>query len=188
MNRQGLRGNAGRASPFGFRQPYTLEARCFSVCPPPSGRHHAARMNLFVTGGAGYIGSAFVEEALNAGHHVTVFDSLVEGHRAAVDPRATFVQGCLTDPTQIEASLKQAQAEAVIHFAAFALVGESMANPGKYFSNNVGAGLNLLKATISAGIRKFIFSSTCATFGIYIWRILHRQIGGFVSRETSQLL
>ena len=123
-------------------------------------------MNLFVTGGAGYIGSAFVEEALNAGHHVTVFDSLVEGHRAAVDPRATFVQGCLNDPTQIEASLKQAQAEAVIHFAAFALVGESMANPGKYFSNNVGAGLNLLKATISAGIRKFIFSSTCATFGI----------------------
>jgi UDP-glucose 4-epimerase len=123
-------------------------------------------MNLFVTGGAGYIGSAFVEEALNAGHRVTVFDSLVEGHRAAVDPRATFVQGDLNERAAIDAALKQAQAEAVIHFAAFALVGESMTNPGKYFSNNVGAGLNLLEATIASGIRKFVFSSTCATFGV----------------------
>jgi UDP-glucose 4-epimerase len=123
-------------------------------------------MNLFVTGGAGYIGSAFVEEALNAGHAVTVFDSLVEGHRQAVDPRAKFCEGCLSARAQIDAALKQAKAEAVIHFAAFALVGESMTNPGKYFSNNVAAGLNLLEATIAVGIRKFVFSSTCATFGI----------------------
>lgn len=123
-------------------------------------------MKLFVTGGAGYIGSAFVEEALNAGHEVTVFDSLVEGHRAAVDPRATFIQGDFNHREEIDAALKQAHAEAVVHFAAYALVGESMTNPGKYFSNNVGGGLNLLEATIAAGIRKFVFSSTCATYGI----------------------
>ncbi len=123
-------------------------------------------MNLFVTGGAGYIGSVFVEEALNAGHTVAVFDSLVEGHRAAVDPRATFVQGDLNDRKQIDTALQQSKAEAVVHFAAFALVGESMTNPGKYFSNNVGGGLKLLEATIAAGIRKFVFSSTCATYGI----------------------
>ena len=123
-------------------------------------------MNLFVTGGAGYIGSAFVEEALNAGHCVTVFDNLTEGHRPAVDPRASFVEGCLSQRTSIDTALKNARAEAVIHFAAFALVGESMTNPGKYFSNNVGAGLNLLEATIAAGVRKFVFSSTCATYGI----------------------
>lgn len=123
-------------------------------------------MKLFVTGGAGYIGSAFVEEALNAGHEVTVFDSMVEGHRAAVDPRAKFIRGDFNHRDQIAAALQQAQAEAVVHFAAYALVGESMTNPGKYFSNNVGGGLNLLEATIAAGIRKFVFSSTCATYGI----------------------
>jgi len=122
-------------------------------------------MNLFVTGGAGYIGSAFVEEALNAGHEVTVFDSLVEGHREAVDPRASLVQGCLSQSGQIAAALQQARADAVVHFAAFALVGESMTNPGKYFGNNVAAGINLLDATLAAGVRKFVFSSTCATYG-----------------------
>jgi len=123
-------------------------------------------MNVFVTGGAGYIGSACVEELLNAGHTVTVFDNLTEGHRAAIDPRATFIQGCLSDRDLVIRSVGQAKAEAVIHFAASALVGESMTNPAKYFRNNVANGLNLLEAAKENGVRKFVFSSTCATYGL----------------------
>jgi len=122
-------------------------------------------MNVFVTGGAGYIGSVCVEELLNAGHVVTVFDNLTEGHRAAVDGRAKFVQGCLSDAALVKQAVRAAGAEAVLHFAANALVGESMRNPGKYFGNNVAAGLNLLDAAVEAGVRKFVFSSTCATYG-----------------------
>ena len=122
-------------------------------------------MNVFVTGGAGYIGSVCVEELLNAGHTVTVFDNLSEGHRAAVDPRAAFVQGDLADPPGVARALKESGAAAVIHFAGNALVGESMANPGKYFRNNVAGGIHLLDAALAAGVRKFVFSSTCATYG-----------------------
>lgn len=122
-------------------------------------------MNIFVTGGAGYIGSVFVEEALNAGHAVTVFDNLREGHRAAVDRRAKFVEGDLSDGAVLDPALKAARPEAVVHFAASALVGESMTNPGKYFLNNVGNGVRLLEATVAAGARKFVFSSTCAVYG-----------------------
>lgn len=123
-------------------------------------------MNVFVTGGAGYIGSACVEELLNAGHSVTVFDNLTEGHRSAVDPRAQFIQGCLSDRELVLQSVQHARAEAVIHFAASAQVGESMANPAKYFRNNVANGLNLLEAAKENGVRKFVFSSTCATYGL----------------------
>ena len=122
-------------------------------------------MNVFVTGGAGYIGSVCVEELLNAGHRVTVFDNLCEGHRPAVDPRAAFHQGCLSDLTTIRQALESAGAEAVIHFAAHALVGESMTDPGKYFRNNVANGLHLLEAAQAVGVKKFVFSSTCATYG-----------------------
>ena len=122
-------------------------------------------MNVFVTGGAGYIGSVCVEELLNAGHRVTVFDNLTEGHRAAVDDRATFVPGCLSDAALVKQAVRDANAEAVLHFAANALVGESMTNPGKYFRNNVGSGLNLLDAAVACGVKKFVFSSTCATYG-----------------------
>ena len=122
-------------------------------------------MNVFVTGGAGYIGSVYVEEALNAGHQVTVYDNLSEGHRSAIDPRATFVQAELSDEPRILDALKQSRAEVIVHFAANALVGESMQNPGKYFGNNVGNGVKLLNAVVAAGVRKFVFSSTCATYG-----------------------
>ena len=122
-------------------------------------------MNVFVTGGAGYIGSVCVEELLNAGHQVTVFDNLTEGHRAAVDPRAKFIQGCLSDAALVKQSVRAAKAEAILHFAAHALVGESMTNPGKYFRNNVASGLNLLDAAVEFGVKKFVFSSTCATYG-----------------------
>jgi UDP-glucose 4-epimerase len=122
-------------------------------------------MNVFVTGGAGYIGSICVEELLNAGHNVTVFDNLIEGHRSAVDPRAKFVAGDLSDEALVTRVMKESKAEAAMHFAAYALVGESMTNPGKYFINNVGNGVKLLNACIANGVKKFVFSSTCATYG-----------------------
>src|SRR5213076_287917 len=107
-------------------------------------------MNVFVTVGAGYIGSVCVEELINAGHTVMVLDNLSEGHRSAVDARAKFIQGDLGDPAVIGPALRQAKAEAVIHFAAHALVGESMTNPAKYFRNNVAKGLELLQASVDA--------------------------------------
>ncbi len=122
-------------------------------------------MNVFVTGGAGYIGSVYVEEALRAGHAVTVYDNLSEGHREAIDPRATFIEAELSDEAQVLDALHRARAEVIVHFAANALVGESMSNPGKYFGNNVGNGVKLLNSAVAAGVRRFVFSSTCATYG-----------------------
>ena len=122
-------------------------------------------MNIFVTGGAGYIGSICVEELLNAGHAVTVFDNLTEGHREAIDPRAVFSEGDLMDVPVLTSALAASKAEAVMHFAANALVGESMTNPVKYFRNNVTGGLHLLEAMVQTGVKKIVFSSTCATFG-----------------------
>jgi UDP-glucose 4-epimerase len=122
-------------------------------------------VKVFVTGGAGYIGSVCVEELLNAGHDVTVFDNLTEGHRSAVDKRAVFVLARASDVETITAAVRHAKADAVVHFAANAQVGESMTNPGKYFRNNVCNGLNLLDAAVAAGVKKFVFSSTCATYG-----------------------
>lgn len=123
-------------------------------------------MNVFVTGGAGYIGSVCVEELLNSGFSVTVFDNLTEGHRAAVDPRASLIVGDLSDRAALLAALGLAKAEAVIHFAASSLVGESMKNPTKYFRNNVANSINLLDACVESGIRKFVFSSTAAVYGM----------------------
>jgi UDP-glucose 4-epimerase len=122
-------------------------------------------MKVFVTGGAGYIGSVCTEELLNAGHHVTVYDNLSEGHRSAVDPRAAFILGRPELDGDLLAAVTSAKPDAILHFAASALVGESMTNPGKYFGNNVANGLRLLEAAVAAGVKKFIFSSTCATYG-----------------------
>ena len=123
-------------------------------------------MNVFVTGGAGYIGSICVEELLNAGHRVTVYDNLSEGHPSAVDRRATFVHACLSDRDRLAGAVREVQAEVIIHFAAHALVGESMTNPAKYFRNNVAFGLNLVDVAVECRVRKFVFSSTCATYGV----------------------
>jgi len=122
-------------------------------------------MNIFVTGGAGYIGSICVEQLLDLGHSVTVFDNLTEGHRRAVDPRAQLVVGDLADPESIKDAIGEAEPDAVMHFAANALVGESMENPSKYFKNNVSGGIHLLDALVARGVKRFVFSSTCATFG-----------------------
>lgn len=124
-----------------------------------------ASVKVFVTGGAGYIGSVCVEELLNAGHEVTVYDNLSEGHRSAVDNRAKFVLAREGKDDNLADALQGAKAEAVVHFAANAQVGESMANPSKYFRNNVSRGLELLDAARAAGVKKFVFSSTCATYG-----------------------
>ena len=132
----------------------------------PGAGQIAVTMNVFVTGGAGYIGSVCVEELLNAGHKVTVLDDLSEGHAPAVDPRAQFVRASLQDQEAVVQAVRQSQSDAVIHFAAHALVSESMTHPGKYFRNNVAGGLNLLDAAVKSGIRKFVFSSTCATYGV----------------------
>ena len=123
-------------------------------------------MKILVTGGAGYIGSICTEQLLDAGHTVAVFDNLAEGHRDAVDPRAAFIAGDLQQRGDIGDAMEKARPEAVMHFAANALVGESMTNPSKYFRNNVYGGLNLLDAMHAAGCRRFVFSSTCATFGV----------------------
>jgi len=122
-------------------------------------------MKILVIGGAGYIGSVCAELLLDEGHEVAIFDNLSEGHRAAIDSRAKFVEADLQDRQSIEKALSTQRPEAVMHFAANALVGESMQNPSKYFRNNIANGLNLLDAMISAGIGKIIFSSTCAIFG-----------------------
>jgi UDP-glucose 4-epimerase len=122
-------------------------------------------MKVFVTGGAGYIGSVCTEELLNAGHEVTVYDSLTEGHRSAVDSRARFIAGKPEEKGDILAAVRQSKPEAVLHFAAFAQVGESMTHPGKYFRNNVLNAFELLEAARSCAVKKFVFSSTCATYG-----------------------
>ncbi len=96
---------------------------------------------------------------------MTVFDNLSEGHRRAVDPGAELILGDLQQRDDINEAMGRVRPDAVMHFAANALVGESMENPSKYFRNNVGAGLNLLDAMVANGVKKIVFSSTCATFG-----------------------
>jgi UDP-glucose 4-epimerase len=123
-------------------------------------------MKIFVVGGAGYIGSICTELLLDEGHEAIVFDNLGEGHRRAVDSRATFVRGDLANREQIQAALSSARPDAVMHFAANALVGESMRDPSKYFRNNTCNGLNLLDAMVAAHVRQIVFSSTCAIFGL----------------------
>src|SRR5438067_8619212 len=122
-------------------------------------------MKILVVGGAGYIGSICTELLLDEGHNTAVFDNLGEGHRRAVDSRAKFIEGDLADRKQIEAALSSTRPDAVMHFAANALVSESMRDPSKYFRNNIFNGLNLLDAMVAAGVQRIIFSSTCAIFG-----------------------
>jgi UDP-glucose 4-epimerase len=122
-------------------------------------------MKVLVTGGAGYIGSVTTELLLDEGHKVVVFDNLERGHRAAVDKRASFIKGDLREKRDIFAAMKKIRPDAVMHFAAYALVPESMAKPEIYFRNNVVGGVNLAEAMWTVGVRKIVFSSTCATYG-----------------------
>ena len=121
-------------------------------------------MSILIVGGAGYIGSHTAKLVAASGHRPVVFDNLVYGHREAVK-WGPLVEGDLADPTAIRRALSEHDVEAVIHFAAYAYVGESMTDPGKYFRNNVAGTINLLDAMVAVGVRDLVFSSTCATYG-----------------------
>ncbi len=122
-------------------------------------------MKLFVTGGAGYVGSHCVRALVDAGHTVTVYDSLIYGHRGAVHPKASFVHGDLDDAGKLREVLKATRFDGVLHFAAFLNVGESVQEPLKYFRNNIANTINLLDAMRVTDVRRLVFSSTCAVYG-----------------------
>ena len=121
-------------------------------------------MNIFLTGGAGYIGSATTEALLKAGHHVTVYDSLVTGHRQAVPEDADFIQADLGDEDALKAALNTRKFDAVMHFAAFIEAGESMKDPGKFIQNNLANSSLLIEAATRAGVGRFVLSSTAAVY------------------------
>ena len=122
-------------------------------------------MKLLVLGGAGYIGSHTATDLLDNGHEVVIADNLVTGYREAVPEKATFYQGDLRDKDFLVDLLKKEKVDAVIHFAAFSLVGESVTNPLKYYENNLYGKKVLLDAMIETGVDKIVFSSTAATYG-----------------------
>ena len=121
-------------------------------------------MKLLVTGGAGYIGAVVSRQLLAAGHEVVVLDNLERGHRAAVAPEARLVVVDLRDGDAAHKALAEGF-DGVLHFAAFALVGESVSHPERYYRNNVVGSLNLLEAMRDAGVPRLVFSSTCAVYG-----------------------
>lgn len=123
------------------------------------------RMNVLVVGGAGYIGSHCVRQLQASGHRPVVLDNLVYGHREAVAPEITFHDGDLGDQPLVEKILREESIDVVMHFAAFAYVGESMEDPLKYYDNNIAKTITLLKAMRAAGVSKFVFSSSCTIFG-----------------------
>ena len=123
------------------------------------------RLNLLITGGAGYVGSVVTAELLAAGHRVVVYDNLSRGKRAAVPVGAEFVQGDIEDRPLVANTLKSSGSEAVLHFAALIEAGESMKVPERYFRNNTAAALTLLETMLETGVKKIIFSSTAAVYG-----------------------
>ena len=123
-------------------------------------------MNVLVVGGAGYIGSHCVRQLLAAGHRPVVLDNLVFGHRGAIAAGVPLYTADLGDEAAVGEILKREEIEAVMHFAAFAYVGESVNDPLKYYFNNVVATLGLLRVMLKQRVKKFVFSSTCATYGV----------------------
>jgi UDP-glucose 4-epimerase len=121
-------------------------------------------MKILVTGGAGYVGSHAARWLSRAGHDVWIYDNLSLGHRAAALPGRLIV-GELSDDAKLQTDLREHSIEAVMHFAAFALVGESVLDPAKYYRNNIAATISLLEAMRSARVSKLVFSSTTATYG-----------------------
>ena len=122
-------------------------------------------MKLLVLGGAGYIGSHTATELLDNGHEVVIADNLVTGYREAIPEKATFYQGDIRDKDFLNDLMKKEKVDAVIHFAAYSLVGESVVNPLKYYENNLYGTKVLLDAMIKSGVDKIVFSSTAATYG-----------------------
>jgi len=122
-------------------------------------------MNILVTGGAGYIGSVLTEELVRQGHRVIVLDNLKEGHRAAVVSEAIFIQADLSDREPLQDVFRHHRVEAVMHLAADTSVEYSMAEPGRFFWNNVACGINLLECMLMGGVKKLVFSSSAAVYG-----------------------
>ncbi len=122
-------------------------------------------MKILVTGGAGYIGSHVVKYLINNGYDVIILDNLIRGHKEAIHPKAEFIQCDLRNYFNLFTSLKNKKFEAVIHFAAFAYVGESVENPQLYYDNNVVGSLNLLNVIKELDVKYFVFSSTCSVYG-----------------------
>ncbi|MBV8221336.1 MAG: UDP-glucose 4-epimerase GalE [Solirubrobacterales bacterium] len=122
-------------------------------------------MKLLVTGGAGYIGSIVARLLLAGGHAVTVLDNLERGHRQAVPDGVELVVADLLDRDAVEATLRDGEFDGAMHFAALALVAESVSHPERYYRTNVGGTLNLLEAMTAAGVPRLVFSSTCAVYG-----------------------
>ena len=120
---------------------------------------------MLVTGGAGYIGSVTVELLKERGIAAVVLDDLINGHRAAVDDDIPFFEGCISDAELVKRVVDENKIDACIHFAAFAYVGESVLAPAKYFENNTLKTISLLNALLECGVNRFVFSSTCATYG-----------------------
>src|SRR5438477_8303980 len=120
---------------------------------------------ILVTGGAGYIGSVTVELLRARGEKVVVLDNLSRGHRAAIPRDVPFYKGSIGDSELVARIADEHEIEACVHFAAFAYVGESVAEPARYFENNVEQGVALMGALLKAGVRRVVFSSTCATYG-----------------------
>ena len=123
-------------------------------------------MNVLVVGGAGYIGSHCVRQLIAAGHNPVVLDNLVFGHREAVADDIPFYTVNLGNEKEVGKILRKEKIELVMHFAAYAYVGESVTDPLKYYFNNVAATLHLLRCMLGSGVKKFVFSSTCATYGV----------------------
>lgn len=122
-------------------------------------------MAILVTGGAGYIGSVAVDDLIDAGEKVVVLDNLSRGHREAVNENAVFYEGDIGDRDLVEDACLEHGVTAVMHFSAFAYVGESVGRPDIYYQNNVIQTASLLDALRVAGVKQFVFSSTCATYG-----------------------
>ena len=122
-------------------------------------------MKILVAGGAGYIGSVTTEMLCDEGCDVVVYDSFENGYRAAVDPRAKLIEGDLRYFEDIKSALLAERPDAVIHFAAYIEVGDSMKEPMPFFDNNVSGSINLMRAMTEADCKKLIFSSTCAIYG-----------------------
>jgi UDP-glucose 4-epimerase len=123
------------------------------------------KMNVLVTGGAGYIGSVVAEELVNNGYSVIVFDNLQQGHREAIPVTANFVYGDIGDEAILERTFQRFNISAVMHLAADSLVGESMTNPVKFFQNNVANGIVLLNAMLQHNVKRCVFSSSAAVYG-----------------------
>lgn len=121
-------------------------------------------MKVLVTGGAGYIGSHMVDMLIRGGYEVVIYDSLITGHRSAVHPKATFVQGDLLDQPKVQQLFRDHQFDGIFHFASYIVVPESMVKPFKYLRDNYLAAANLLQAAAAHGVKRFILSSTAALF------------------------